>query len=101
MLETSEAGQEDVHKQGFIRLMAETLPLAGYAGVRADLPGWDVPEIVHGAMRDHRPSLSCASASSRSTPAAGSAVNRGSRRRAAGAPGSRWRSGRRSHWWNR
>ncbi len=58
MLETSEAGQ-DLHKQGFIRLMAETLPLAGYAGVRADLPGWDVPEVIHGAMRDHRPSLFC------------------------------------------
>jgi hypothetical protein len=55
---TAEAGR-DVHKEAFIRLMAETLPLAGYAGVRADLPGWDRPEVVHGAMRDHRPSLFC------------------------------------------
>jgi hypothetical protein len=46
-------------KDGFIRLMAETLPLAGYGGVRADLPGWEVPEVVHGAVRDHRPSLFC------------------------------------------
>ena len=60
MLETtsSEAGQ-DVQRESFIRLMAETLPLAGYAGVRADLPGWDAPEVIHGAMRDHRPSLFC------------------------------------------
>jgi hypothetical protein len=48
-----------VQKDSFIRLMAETLPLAGYGGVRADLPGWDVPEVVHGAVRDHRPSLFC------------------------------------------
>ena len=46
-----------VEKESAIRLMAEALPLAGYAGVRADLPGWDVPEMVHGALRDHRPSL--------------------------------------------
>ncbi len=58
MLETAEAGN-DVRRESFIRLMAETLPLAGYAGVRADLPGWDQPEVIHGAMRDHRPSLFC------------------------------------------
>lgn len=58
MLETGEAPR-NVHRESLIRLMAETLPLAGYAGVRADLPGWDQPEVVHGAMRDHRPSLSC------------------------------------------
>ena len=58
MLETVEAAGE-VQRDSFIRLMAETLPLAGYAGVRADLPGWDQPEIIHGAMRDHRPSLFC------------------------------------------
>ncbi len=49
----------DVQHQALIRLMAETLPLAGYHGVRADLPGWDAPELIHGAMRDHRPSLFC------------------------------------------
>jgi hypothetical protein len=49
----------DVRRESFIRLMAETLPLAGYGGVRADLPGWDQPEVIHGAMRDHRPSLFC------------------------------------------
>ena len=49
----------DSRKEGFIRLMAETLPLAGYRGVRADLPGWEPPEVIHGAMRDHRPSLFC------------------------------------------
>ncbi|HTP29358.1 MAG TPA: hypothetical protein VMK12_27300 [Anaeromyxobacteraceae bacterium] len=48
-------------REAAILLMAETLPLAGYGGIRADLPGWDVPELVHGAMRDHRPSLSCQS----------------------------------------
>jgi len=58
MLETAEAGQ-DVQRNSFIQLMAETLPLAGYAGVRADLPGWSQPEVIHGAMRDHRPSLFC------------------------------------------
>ena len=58
MLETTEVGG-DVHRESFIRLMAETLPLAGYAGVRADLPGWDQPEVIHGAVRDHRPSLFC------------------------------------------
>ncbi len=59
MLETSTEVAQDVQREGFIRLMAETLPLAGYAGVRADLPGWEAPEIIHGAMRDHRPSLFC------------------------------------------
>jgi hypothetical protein len=49
----------DVQREAFIRLMAETLPLAGYAGVRADLPGWEAPEVIHGAMRDHRPALFC------------------------------------------
>jgi len=46
-------------REAATRLMAETLPLAGYGGVRADLPGWELPEVVHGAMKDHRPSLSC------------------------------------------
>ncbi len=46
-------------REGLIRLMAETLPLAGYRGVLADLPGWDAPELVRGAKQDHRPSLSC------------------------------------------
>ena len=59
MLETVESSERDVQREALIRLMAETLPLAGYAGVRADLPGWDVPELIHGAMRDHRPSLFC------------------------------------------
>ncbi len=58
MLQTAEAGN-DVQRDSFILLMAETLPLAGYAGVRADLPGFEPPEIIHGAMRDHRPSLFC------------------------------------------
>jgi hypothetical protein len=48
-------------REAAIRLMAETLPLAGYGGVRADLPGWDAPEVIHGAVKDHRPSLSCES----------------------------------------
>ncbi len=61
MLETTSDTGQELHRQGFIRLMAETLPLAGYAGVRADLPGWDAPEVIHGAMKDHRPSLSCES----------------------------------------
>jgi hypothetical protein len=46
-------------REAAIRLMAETLPLAGYGGIRADLPGWEAPEVIHGAMQDHRPSLSC------------------------------------------
>jgi hypothetical protein len=58
MLETAEVGG-GVQRQSFIRLMAETLPLAGYTGVRADLPGWEQPDVIHGAMRDHRPSLFC------------------------------------------
>src|SRR5512144_1897498 len=48
-----------LNREAAIRLMAETLPLAGYGGVRADLPGWDAPETIHGAMKDHRPSLFC------------------------------------------
>jgi len=48
-------------REAAIRLMAEALPLAGYGGVRADLPGWEVPEVIHGAMKDHRPSLCCQS----------------------------------------
>jgi hypothetical protein len=48
-----------IDREAAIRLMAETLPLAGYRGVRADLPGWEQPETIHGAMKDHRPSLFC------------------------------------------
>jgi hypothetical protein len=59
MLETVKDAGQDGQRHAFIRLMAETLPLAGYGGVRADLPGWDQPEVIHGAMRDHRPSLFC------------------------------------------
>lgn len=55
--EATSGGRSD--RESAIRLMAETLPLAGYGGVRADLPGWDQPELIHGAMKDHRPSLSC------------------------------------------
>ena len=51
-LETSGSGRD-----GMVRLMAEALPLAGYGGVRADLRGFEQPELVHGALRDHRPSL--------------------------------------------
>jgi hypothetical protein len=58
MLGTEETGR-DVQRDSLVRLMAETLPLAGYAGVRADLPGWDAPDLIHGAVRDHRPSLFC------------------------------------------
>ncbi len=58
MVVTTE-GTGEVRRESFIRLMAETLPLAGYRGIRADLPGWDQPEVIHGAMRDHRPSLFC------------------------------------------
>ncbi len=56
-LEATSGGRFD--REFAIRLMAETLPLAGYGGVRADLPGWDLPELIHGAMKDHRPSLFC------------------------------------------
>ena len=58
MVVTTEAGLE-TRRDAFIRLMAEALPLVGYRGVRADLPGWEAPELIHGAMRDHRPSLFC------------------------------------------
>ena len=52
-------GGAELQRERFIRLMAEALPLAGYSGLRADLPGWEPPELIHGAMRDHRPSLFC------------------------------------------
>ncbi len=58
MLGQEAHGSENVERDGAIRLIAETLPLAGYGGIRADLPGWDSPDLIHGAMRDHRPSLS-------------------------------------------
>ncbi len=58
MVEVGESEVRNHEKESAIRLMAEALPLAGYAGVRADLPGWELPELVHGALRDHRPSLS-------------------------------------------
>jgi hypothetical protein len=56
-----EATGRSFSKEAAVRLMAETLPLAGYGGVRADLPGWERPEVIHGAMKDHRPSLFCQS----------------------------------------
>ncbi len=59
MLETPTQERGDLERERFIRLMAEALPLAGYQGVHADLPGWDAPELVHGAVRDHRPCIFC------------------------------------------
>jgi hypothetical protein len=53
----SSTASHGVDREGAIRLMAEALPLSGYGGVRADLPGWEPPEVIHGAMKDHRPSL--------------------------------------------
>ncbi|BDG07664.1 hypothetical protein [Anaeromyxobacter paludicola] len=61
MLGEQASGGANLPVEGAIRLIAETLPLAGYGGIRADLPGWDSPEVIHGAMRDHRPSLSAES----------------------------------------
>jgi hypothetical protein len=60
MLQTGTTTPPTVQRDSAIRLMAETLPLSGYQGVRADLPGWDKPDTIHGAQRDHRPSLFCA-----------------------------------------
>ena len=59
MLTESPSASAVPQRDAAIRLMAEALPLAGYGGIRADLPGWELPEVVHGAMKDHRPSLSC------------------------------------------
>jgi hypothetical protein len=59
VLSETQTAQNPVAREAAIRLMAEALPLAGYGGIRADLPGWELPEVVHGAMKDHRPSLSC------------------------------------------
>jgi hypothetical protein len=58
---TANAANVGCTRESAIRLMAEALPLAGYGGVRADLPGWEPPEVIHGAMKDHRPSLFCES----------------------------------------
>jgi hypothetical protein len=49
----------NLRREAVIRLMAETLPLAGYRGMRADLPGFSNPEVIHGAHKDHRPALYC------------------------------------------
>ena len=60
MLETTASGTEgDARRQALILLMAEALPLAGYSGIHADAPGWEVPEVIRGAVKDHRPSLFC------------------------------------------
>lgn len=59
LTEAQTSSRPVVSRVAAIRLMAEALPLAGYGGIRADLPGWELPEVVHGAMKDHRPSLSC------------------------------------------
>jgi hypothetical protein len=63
VLETGVGGAsaEELSRDAAIHLMAEALPLAGYGGVRADLPGWEAPEVIHGAVKDHRPSLFCQS----------------------------------------
>jgi len=41
-----------------IETMAEVLSRSGYSAVRADLEGGSAPEVVHGTVRSHRPSLS-------------------------------------------
>ncbi len=61
MLSLDSTSDGGLGNEAAIRLMAETLPLAGYGGIRADLPGWEAPEVIRGAMKDHRPSLFCGS----------------------------------------
>jgi hypothetical protein len=58
MIEAGSAQSSHPGRESAILLMAEALPLVGYGGIKADLPGWEPPEIVRGALRDHRPSLS-------------------------------------------
>jgi hypothetical protein len=41
------------------RLMAETLPLAGYTNILADCPGKRRPQLIRGMRADHRPNLVC------------------------------------------
>lgn len=41
------------------RLMAETLPLAGYTNILADCPGKRRPHLIRGMRADHRPNLVC------------------------------------------
>jgi hypothetical protein len=41
------------------RLMAETLPLAGYRNILADCPGKRRPQLIRGMRADHRPNLVC------------------------------------------
>lgn len=43
----------------FTRLMAETLPLAGYTHILADCPGKRRPDTIRGVRADHRPNLVC------------------------------------------
>jgi hypothetical protein len=57
MLASESVSDRGLDREAAIRLMAEALPLAGYGEVRADLPGWEAPEVIHGAQKDHRPSL--------------------------------------------
>jgi hypothetical protein len=41
------------------RLMAETLPLAGYTNILADCPGKRRPHLIRGMRADHRPNVVC------------------------------------------
>jgi hypothetical protein len=41
------------------RLMAETLPFAGYTNILADCPGKRRPHLIRGMRADHRPNLVC------------------------------------------
>jgi hypothetical protein len=43
----------------FTRLIAETLPLAGYTHILADCPGKRRPDTIRGIRADHRPNLVC------------------------------------------
>jgi hypothetical protein len=40
-----------------VETMAEVMTLAGYREIRADLPNREMPELVRGTVRSHRPSL--------------------------------------------
>jgi hypothetical protein len=52
---------ESAEHADLIRLMVNHFQSNGYGDIRADLPGYTQPDIIHGSIQDHQPDLTCRS----------------------------------------
>ncbi|MHB1846375.1 MAG: hypothetical protein ACYCWW_16245 [Deltaproteobacteria bacterium] len=68
-METTQLVTEEISQSRgrLILLMAEFFRSLGYLDVRARLPGFAVPLVINGSIRNHQPDVTCLQTDTRST----------------------------------